>query len=313
MRKRVPVVPTAIASALFISYLSGCSSSPEVNLAADVDRNGRVSFRADDRGEDTWNASRGAIFLNNNDSDQNSGEPDNADAVVNGESDLMDLALLRLKKIPRLPADGTVTISVDEASVDRIRLFCRESTGGYNQLDLEAGGMLDPSILSSSDVELRIEAKSYADRSWNGQTVVTATVTIPGDMEASDSVRLRVAPFILLSNLHVGKTLYVRDYPGENETFLAQLGELVPAAGAILVVIPAGEPYRERSIWCQDAMEIGYTEIPGHHMSVVLKANRNIALDNYPKDGMLGPDYGWISCGSYRPELRERRLGNNWL
>jgi len=313
MRKRVPVVATAIASALLISHLSGCSSPLEVNLAADVDRNGRVSFRADDRGEDTWNASRGAVFLNNNDSDRNSGEPDNADAIVNGDSDLMDMALLRLKKIPRLPADGTVTISVDDSSVDRIRLYCRESTGGFNQLDLEAGGMLDPSILSSSDVELRIEAKSYADRAWNGQTVVTATVTIPGDMEASDSVRLRVAPFILLSNLHTGRMLYVREYPEQNDAFLAQLRRLVPAAGAALEVIPAGEPYRASSIWCQDAMEIGYSEMPGLRMNVVLKANRNVSLDDFPKDGLLGPDYGWTSCGSFRPELRERNRGNRWL
>lgn len=300
-------------SLLLISSLCNCSSQPEVNLAADVNRDGRVSFRADERGEDDWNASRGAIFLNNNDSDQNTGEPDNTDRVVNGEADLLDLALLRLKKMPGLPENGVIRISTDGASSDRVRLFYRHSDGVYKHLDHIAGATFSPSMLARDDIELRIEANSYADRSWNGEAVITATVTIAGEMEESDSVRLRVAPFMLLSNLYQGRTLYVREYPEENETFLSQLRELVPAAGATLVVIPAGEPYSASSIWCQDALEIGYTEMPGHHMNVVLKANRNRPLDEYPKNGMLAPDYGWTSFGSYRPELRERRLGNNWL
>lgn len=306
-------IPSILPSLLLISSLCNCSSQPEVNIAADVNRDGRVDFRTDEPGEDVWNISRGAIFLNNNDSDQNTGEADNADLVVNGETDLLDLALLRLKKMPGLPENGVIRIRTDGASSDRVNLFYKSDDGTYRHLDQSTGGTIDPSMLSGSDVELYIEANSYADRSWNGETVITATVTVPGETEESDSVRLRVAPFMLLSNLHEGRTLYVRENPGRNEAFLAQLGELVPAAGADLVIIPAGEPYSRGSVWCQDALEIGYTEMPGHRMNVVLKANRNRPLDEFPKNEMLAPDYGWTVCGDYRPELRERRLGNNWL
>lgn len=306
--------PLLFASLLLIPFVSGCSSYEEVNLAADVDRNGTVSFRTDDRGEDSWTLSRGAVFLNNNDSDQDTGEPDHADQFVNGPDDLEDLAVLRLKRIPRLPEDAEVEVSVDGGSSDRIRLFYRNGSGDFVHLNHTGGGTLDPAMLGRDDIEMRIEAKSYADRSWNGETVVTATVSLPGEEQLSDSVRLRVAPFILLSNLHEGRTLYVRENPGRNDTFLAQLGELVPAADAELVVIPAGEPYSRGGVWCQDALEIGYTEMPGRRMNVVLKANRNRPLDDYPKAGMLAPDFGWTSCGSYRPELREdRTLGNFWL
>jgi len=55
--------PLLFASLLLIPFVSGCSSYEEVNLAADVDRNGTVSFRTDDRGEDSWTLSRGAVFL----------------------------------------------------------------------------------------------------------------------------------------------------------------------------------------------------------------------------------------------------------
>ena len=297
---------------LLILAAAGCSNETRVNLAADVNRDGVVDFGTDEAGEANWTARRGAVFMNNNDSDQDTGEPDHADEVVNGENDLRDLALLRLRGMPDLPESSRVRIAVDEESADRVRLFLRGRQGIY--VPLQSGGeALDATLLWEGDAEFRIEANSYADRTWDGETVVTATVTVPDGTEESDSVRLRVAPFIMLSNLHEGKTLYVRAYPERNDLFLQQLSDLVPAAGAELVIVPAGEPYRASSIWCQDALEIGYTEMPGNRMSVVLRANRNRTLDEFPKLGMLGPDYGWVVCGEYRPELRERRLGNNWL
>ena len=311
MNTRIPsiVIPLLLIASPYIY-----SSQPKVNLAADVNRDGRVSFRTDERGEDNWTPKRGAIFLNNNDSDQNTGEPDNADRIVNGDSDLSDLAVLYLRMIPMMTRNSAVVISVDKASQDHVRLFYKVSDGNYRPLATPGGGYIGPGLLMYDNLELRIEAKSYADQSWNGETFITATVSIPGVLNERDSVMLRVAPYILLSNLHEGKTLYVRENPGRNDTFLAQLGELVPAAGAELVIIPAGEPYSRGSVWCQDALEIGYTEMPGRRMNVVLKANRNRSLDDYPKAGMLAPDFGWTSCGSYRPELRENRtLGNFWL
>lgn len=42
----------------------------KVQIAADVNRNGKVEFRADEQGKNEWAPERGAAFLNNNDSDQ---------------------------------------------------------------------------------------------------------------------------------------------------------------------------------------------------------------------------------------------------
>jgi protein-arginine deiminase len=289
------------------------SSLIKVQIAADVNRDGIVEFEADNKGKNTWTSERGAIFFNNNDSDQNTKTPDHADAVVNGPEDLKDLAVLKVKKIPDLPKDSRVVISVDDSSLGRVQFFLKAVDNDYKPLNLKADGNIDPAHLSRADLELRIEANSYADKSWSGETKVTVTVKSPNGETESDSVRLKVAPFILLSNLNTGISLYAREFPGRNEAFIKSLSELVPRAGANLVVVPAGEPYNPRCIWLQDTLEIGYSEMPGQRMNVVLKANRGRSLDNYPKDGLLGPNFGWIQVGTFREKYGQGRGGNGWL
>jgi len=294
---------------------NGQASAPhnKIHIVADVNRDGKVEFDSDDLGKNIWTSKRGAIFFNNNDSDQNSKEPDHADAVVNGNEDLKDLAVLKVKRVPDLPKDTRISISVDDASLSRIHLFLKVDDNEYKLLNLTADGNIDAVRLRQTDLELRIEANSYADGSWSGETEVTVSVRSPNRETQSDSVKLKVAPFILLSNLNKGNTLYVREFPGRNETFLKSLGELVPKAGADLVIIPGGEPYLPSHIWLQDTMEIGYSEMPGQKMSVVLKANRNRSLDRYSKDILLGPDFGWIQVGTYREGYGGGRGGNGWL
>lgn len=300
---------------LFLQADSSQKSASEikVQIVADVNRNGKVEFEADNKGKNTWTSKRGAIFFNNNDSDQNTKNPDHADAVVNGPEDLRDLAVLKVRKILDSPIDSQVVLSIDDASLDRVRLFLKGVDNDYKPLNIKADGNIDPALLRQKDLELRIEANSYADKSWSGEAEVTVTVKSPTGEIKSDSVKLKVAPFILLSNLNRGVALYAREFPERNEAFIKSLSELVPKAGAELVVVPAGEPYNPRCIWLQDTLEIGYSEMPGQKMNVVLKANRGRSLDNYPKDGLLGPDFGWIQVGTFREKYGQGRGGNGWL
>jgi protein-arginine deiminase len=284
-----------------------------LQLAADVDRNGSVDFYSDDAGEEEWTPLRGALFLNNNDSDENSGEPDHADEKVNGSNDLQDLAILRLRQIPDLPDQSELTIGIDPQSQGKVRLFYKTAPDAYAPVRIPQSPNLDGSLLRQGDLELRIEANSYADETWNGIARVTATIRLPGGNNAEDSVILKVAPFILLSNLQESETIYVREIPGRNDELLKQLKEVCPLAKSDLFVIPAGDPYRYNHVWIQDAMEIGYSEIPGHRMNVVLKANRNKTLDQFPKDRLLGPDFGWFSRSAFRPPFAAGDGGNSWL
>ena len=302
---------TVILTSTLVCKNSGLKR--EVQIAADVNRDGKVEFRLDEQGKSRWTPERGATFLNNNDSDQNTRAPDHADEVVNGIEDLKDMAILKVKKITDLPDDTQVTITVDKASMSRVRLFVKAGENEYRNLPLSANQNINPAQLRQTDLELRIEANSYADSSWTGETIVTLTVSrSEGEIE-SDHVKLKVAPFILLSNLNEGSALYVREFPGRNDAFLESLRELVPAAEAELVVVPAGDPYPFHQIWLQDTMEIGYSEIPGHRMNVVLKANRGRLLDDYAKHKLMGPDFGWIQVGTFRKEYGGGRRGNGWL
>ncbi len=300
----------------YLSFGSGCSNKEgelEISMAADTDRDGQVDFERDSLGADTWTYERGAVFLNNCDSDQNTGKPDWADTLVNGEKDLKDLALIKVKRIKNLPLDSRVSISADEISEGRVWLFLKNPDGNLESIDLEENGNIDPGQLRSGDIELRIEANSFADAVWNGETQVKITLELPDGAIKEDTTRLKVAPFILLSNLQRGKTLYVRAFPGRNDAFIQQLKKIVPKAEAELFIVPEGEPYRPQDIWLQDAMEIGYTEMPGQGMNVVLQANRERSLDNFPLKGLIGPDYGWIRVGSYREAYARGRGGNGWL
>lgn len=289
------------------------ASHIKIQIVADVNRDGKIEFDSDNQGKNIWTSKRGAILFNNNDSDQDSKEPDHADAVINGDEDLKDLVVLKVKRVPNLPINARVSISVDDASLSRIHIFLKVGDNEYKLVNLKADGNIDPERLRQADLELRIEANSYADGSWNGKTEVAVSVRTPDGKTHFDSVKLKVAPFILLSNLNQGITLYVREFPGQNEAFLQSLGELVPKAGAELVIVPSGKPYLPDQIWLQDTMEIGYSEMPGQKMNVVLKANRNRSLDRYAKDKLLGPDFGWIQVGTYREGYGGGRGGNGWL
>jgi protein-arginine deiminase len=311
-----PMHPTSVLPAallLFPILLSGCGSAPAVELAADVNRDGIVDFSADEAGEDAWTPRRGALFLNNNDDDQERGEPDHADEVVNGPADLEDLAVLLFRRSDEVAPGSRIELTVDEASRSRIRLFYRTTGGDYQALGSGFPILLEPVLPASGELELRIEANSYADGSWDGQTLVSVSVSPPGAEPVRDAVRLRVAPFILLSNLNGGIELYVRESPGRNDLFVSQLAQAAEAADFGLVKFAQDSTERRLGVWFQDAMEIGYTEMPGRIMNVVLKANRNMPLDEVSRRMLLGPDYGWFTCGEYRPDLVERDRGNRWL
>jgi protein-arginine deiminase len=301
-----------------VSFLGGAFASQAalaVQLAADVDRNGIVEFALDDTGEDSWTTGRGAVFLNNCDSDQDSGVPDNSDNVTNGANDLADLATVLVARMPSLPAGSSVTLAADTASRPNTRLFLRGTGGVYTVLDPTASPNIPDSLLRDGDVEVRIEGRSFATASWNGEALLTVTVVPPGGGQETDSVRLRVGPFLLLSNAMEGSEIYVRAYPGQNDTFISQLQSIIPPTGGSVVVSPGNAPYNYNDIWMQDAMEIGYTEMPGSRLSVVMKSNRGSSwlLSNFPYDELLGPDYGWLNPSTYRSTYAGGVAPNGWL
>lgn len=150
-----------------------------------------------------------------------------------------------------------------------------------------------------------------SDTNRDGKAKVTAVLESYGETQ-SDSVELRVAPFIMSSAVQPALRVYVRDVPGKNEKLIRSLRELTSQLGVQFKIVgPAAYP--EWEMWLQDIMEVGYSKTPlqGHH--VVLKANRGRPLDDMPEKEMLGPDHGWFSFGEYRPEAAKGQGGDGWL
>ena len=52
------------------------------------------------------------VFMFNNDSDQNTGEPDHSDKIINGPNDLLDLTPIIIRQIPGLSLSGKCYVSI---------------------------------------------------------------------------------------------------------------------------------------------------------------------------------------------------------
>ncbi|BBM84854.1 protein-arginine deiminase family protein [Candidatus Uabimicrobium amorphum] len=267
-----------------------------VELTVDTNRDGNLDDTTDNIDEDVWSKKSGAIFFYNNDSDENTGIQDCVDKKINGQNDLRDLSIIRLK------SDQKVKLYIDANSQSKVNLFIKNNDKYTYISDF-------PYSTPSTDCEFRIESKSYADATWNG--VVTVTAEIDGT-EIRDVVALKVAPFILLPNTQEVQTLYIREYPGKNDTMIAQLRKIATKSNTEIKIVPANlYPYYQ--IWMQDTMEIGYTQGINHWFHVVLPANRNRPLDNWSRDHMLQKDFGWFRYSRYRHEFARGGGSNGWL
>lgn len=250
------------------------------------------------------------VFMFNNDSDQNTGEPDHSDQIINGPNDLLDLTPIIIRQIPGLKPSAKCYISISAPARLYVKLFYK-SGENYVYIENKEKQELPIDLLREADLELRIEANSYACAEWDGTAAVSALVE-DSSKTFSGSVRLKVAPFILLSAVQKALRIYVRDFPGNNEKFIHSLKELTPKIGVELKIIGA-DHYDAWNIWLQDVMEVGYSRTPSRVLHVVLNANRGKSLDAMPKKEILGPDHGWFKWDEFKPGTGAGRGGDSWL
>ncbi len=321
-----PTTAALLALALFVPPAAGLpqvgsgSSTPTpprapapagllVDLDVDADRDGvvEVSGAEDDAGEHLWSTAKGAVFLFNNDDDDGDGAADATDSVVNGAADALDLAPVRLRPIRGVPSAWTGALGVNGEAAPWVRLF-REQGGSWTLFDPTSTVVTAAELRQG--LELGIEALDYAQTStgaagkWGGEVVLTFVLRDgAGLLVGSDVVRLRVAPFLLHSNLDAAETVYVtrKTY---TQPFIAELAGPVAAAGAVLHEIDGISMEPSYGIWDQDAMEFGYSAMPAiggrRCLPAVLRAPRGRALDAWTWKYCLGPDFGYVYKGWYR-------------
>lgn len=268
--------------------ISAPSRLPQPRIFGDSNRDGKVD-QADvaDRNRWSWQGP-GAFLLANLDDDDGDGRADCLDQVVNGPEDEMDLARLKIQVDSRWLQPGH-QLQVASSS-ERVRLFQRH---GSDWLPIE-GPLQDP----TPEMELAIEATSFADARWDGQVQLTLQVLDETGKElAQDQARMRVAPFVLLPNTAETQEVYAStghpNYP--NSTFLEQLQAITQERGAKLTV---HQTQSWKEMWMQDTMEVGYTQLPGGRAQHVVLGGLRQADSFGPR--LLGPDRGFLQVGEPR-------------
>lgn len=263
---------------------------------------------------------KSGYVLVNNDSDQDAGQPDHADKVVNGPNDCGDLTKITVQLIPagmKLKKDARFSVSVSDVARPFVNLFYLKSSK-YIYIGNPKNRELSTGLLKNGIIDLFVEANSYPRPDWDGSVSVTFRLENRGK-KYTQSKQLRVAPFIMISAVQKARRIYVREFPKKNEAFINGLKAIVPQLGVELRIIPAGT-YKAHNIWLQDVMEVGYSVRPddfngsnGKDRYVVLRANRGKTLDDMPQQKILGPDHGWFRVGDFKPETGKGRGGDSWL
>ncbi|TWT96611.1 Protein-arginine deiminase (PAD) [Botrimarina colliarenosi] len=122
------------------------------------------------------------------------------------------------------------------------------------------------------------------------------------------------APLLVRSSLAPASTVFVRELPGRNDVFVAQLAAICKRVGAELHVVPAGEPYAENHVWMQDAVE--FLERSDGSGTVALLGVRNQAIDDFAKHRLPGVETHRV--GAYREafasgESTAGEAGDSWI
>lgn len=248
------------------------------DLRVDTNRDGVVSLDDDSdvEGKAEWTAERGAIFLANIDDDDGrctysdgmsdaelAACNDAQDTIVNGEDDLLDLAIIKTMPWPQAKDGSYGQLFVSEPAFSRVRLF-KKTGGGFVEYPAE-----EPLIAGElrEGAEFAIEGKDIVrdDTVWDGFVDLRWEVTWKEEdgtqKKKSDTVRMRVAPVMLHHHLQPSEQVFVANLTwGGTETLLFQsaIQGAVTAAGT-----PDGL-YRHRTddSWTQDYFETGWTSMP---------------------------------------------------
>ena len=220
--------------------------------------------------------------------------------MVNGPDDENDLAPIIIKLLPDAMAKTTGVSASVTTGAAQTHLFEKTSTGWK----LVSGALPE----FASQIQLGIEAVKFADTDWDGFVTVTVDVLGPKQSSiASQQVRMRVAPWIMLPNSAKTQVLYLA---WQTFRLRPDINKVLEAAG--LPDAQASSPPGQ-DIWFQDTMEIGYTQLPGKPaMHVVMNGQRPNAADILAIT-LLAPNFGFISVGTPRQPANDEDYWMDWM
>ena len=273
-------------------YYYYCEYFSFVDLDVDTDRDGTVENLADDPQEEQWSKTRGAVFLNNVDDDDNEDDADNPrkadnkDNAIDGNADRRDLAELMLRA-RRGPLDR-LTLIIDGQDASKVRIF---DENGVARLGVTAGGVVRryrvPNPGPRVEVTYLVEGLDFPNANWKYldlRLLLQEVDSVP----ISDRVRLRIAPYIMLANPEPAEEVYF-EFPalGGGVQFSNDVDDELNAAQS--------DPYLDlvyNDQWTQDEFEIGFTLASRSRMHVTWDLPRDDDLDPFPEIELLDPELG---------------------
>ena len=265
-------------------------------LLADFNRDGQIDFR--DRILIKENSELNFLVLANLDDDDLDGKVDHDDPMINGSTDLLDLAKVEIDN-PGQIKNLFLKISGD---TENFQVF----NGATRKLI-----SIDENLLKLDGIgSLLFEAKGFARRNHSGSIVLE----LLENGKAHGVLEAKVAPWIMLANSNPTETVYIasghRNYA--NKPMIDMLGNILSRKEVELHVHrPWGQQASNGSgqfheMWVQDGMEIGYTQIPGSDLMYVVLKGLRATEKLAPK--LLTKNFGIVEIG--RPRFLSG--GDSW-
>ncbi|MEA5533696.1 protein-arginine deiminase family protein [Crocosphaera sp. XPORK-15E] len=272
----------------------------QICLDVDADRDGVVEENNPHKAN--WKLGKngyGAILLVNSDEDAGSGrrESNYEDYRLNGLLDIKDCSLMVVRKIgpKRLPFGCDLRVWVSEKTSRYLRIFDElDSSSGH---ELVGPGRRKGQLRERDtykDLFLAVEGLHDRDVDFDGKIFVNLSLVKDNETLYTDRIRFQVAPWIMNPHTLSPQTVYIlRTSSGSNQKMIEELRAVVGQSKAQLEVV-SPIPYRSDR-WMQDEIEFGYSESPGHFLSVVLDSPRDRGLDDFPEQELLGIDVGHVT------------------
>jgi len=295
-------------------------AAPVVDLVVDANRDGvpNPDDKEDQDFEEVFDAKHGAAMLANLDDDDSNKVEDFYDTDINGPNDALDLAPVVLRAWPGAPDGASAKLTV--TNPDQVRVWTKLADGSWGLVagafdvcdtpdtcNPQGEATLGADLLRSG-LALYVEARDFrrsqeADK-WDGEIVISLAVTADGKaVEAAgapggvDTVRLRVAPWLLNGNLSEFDKWRSLKWPGSSNATAFNIDLIKIDEELLAAEYEMYTWYGDQ--WTQDWFQTGITQIPAPNGKVQgMRVYNARPYKNGGKDlpftvmrqNMLGPD-----------------------
>ncbi|KAG7226752.1 hypothetical protein INR49_014101 [Caranx melampygus] len=299
----------------------------EISLDVDADRDGVVEKDNPNKGSWKWGPKgHGAILLVNCDSEWTyKKKPDAEMNYVSRLSDLKDMSVmvLRTKGPAKLPEGYKLTMHMSQGDAESVRVFMSKSPEMMNNalskkfsysyvrdyplvLSSELLSQEVPYIGGEAEMMFYVEGLRFPDKDFDGLLSINLSLLepvcagLPETPIFTDKVMFRVAPWIMTPNTLQPVEVFTCS-TSDNYQFLKGMKNLVEKHGYKLKI--CHEYMNRGDRWMQDELEFGYIDSPHHRFPVVLDSPRDRALDIFPYNELLGPDFGYVTRVARRRDV----------